>query len=140
MTAIALLGRILFGLLFVGSAFGHMTQTDAMAGYAQSRGLPAARPAVLVSGLIILAGGVMVILGVWGDLGALLLVAFLLSTALLIHNFWRDTDPQTRQVEMVQFMKDLALAGAGLLVFVLFAYAGEELGATITGPLFRLGG
>jgi putative oxidoreductase len=140
MTAIAVLGRILFGLLFVASAFAHLTQTEAMAGYAQSRGLPAARPAVLVSGLLILAGGLMVIVGVWGDLGALFLVAFLLLTALLIHNFWKETDPGARQQEMTQFMKDLALAGAALLVFVLFAYAGEDLGATITGPLFSLGG
>lgn len=36
-----------------------------------------------------------------------------------MHNFWAAEDPQTRQVEMAQFMKNLALAGAAIIVFVL---------------------
>jgi uncharacterized membrane protein YphA (DoxX/SURF4 family) len=77
-----------------------------------------------------------VLLGIWPDLGALLLVVFLVPTAIVMHAFWRETDAQTRQTEMISFMKDLALAGAGLALFALFAYAGDDLGLTITGPLF----
>jgi putative oxidoreductase len=138
MDVLVLIGRILFVGIFLTSAMGHFAQTTAMAGYAQSRGVPAARAAVLVGGLLLLLGGVSVLLGLWADLGALLLVVFLVPTAILMHGFWRDTDPQARRMEQVQFFKDLGLAGAALMLFALFAHVGSDLGLTLTGPLFRL--
>jgi putative oxidoreductase len=136
MDVLVLIGRILFSALFLGSAVSHLTQSEAMAGYPRSKGVPAARLSVLASGVLMLAGGLFVLLGIWPDLGALLLVVFLVPTAIVMHAFWRETDPQIRQTEMISFMKDLALAGAGLALFALFAYAGDDLGLTITGPLF----
>lgn len=138
MDVIVLLGRILLVALFLGSAFGHLTQTDAMSGYAQSKGVPSPRPAVLVSGILILLGSLMVLLGIWADLGALFLFVFLVPTALLMHPFWKETDPQARQMEMIQFQKDIALAGASLIAFALFAAVGDNLGLTLTGPVFHL--
>jgi len=40
----------------------------------------------------------MVLLGIWVDLGALLIAAFTLAAALLIHHFWTDQEPMTRQM------------------------------------------
>jgi len=40
--------------------------------------------------------------------------------------------------ETVQFSKDLALAGASLMLFAFFSFTGHELGLTLTGPLFHL--
>ncbi|MGH3863783.1 MAG: DoxX family protein [Longimicrobiales bacterium] len=137
MDVIVLIGRVLFAVLFLGSGFAHLTQREAMVGYAQSKRIPLAKIAVPVTGLQIIIGGLMVLLGVWADLGALLLAAFLLSTAVLMHGFWADTDPQARQGEMTQFMKDTALAGAALMLFAFFA-SHDDLGLTITGPLFSL--
>jgi len=124
------------GLLFLASAVGHLTRIRMMAGYAASRGVPAAVPATIGSGLLILGGGLSVLLGIWADLGALLLVVFLVSTAVLMHAFWKESDAQARQMEMVQFQKDLALAGAALMLLALIALVGTDLGLTITGPLF----
>jgi uncharacterized membrane protein YphA (DoxX/SURF4 family) len=134
---IALIGRILFAAVFVGSGIGHLTQTQAMTGYAQSKGVPAARVAVLVSGVVMVVGILMLVLGIWADLGALLLVAFLLPTAFLMHPFWKETDPQAKVMEMVQFQKDVSLAGASLLIFALIVILGDDLDLTITGPLFK---
>ncbi|WP_419703562.1 DoxX family protein [Promicromonospora sp. NFX87] len=136
MDVVLLIGRVLFVALFLGSAVGHLTQTDAMAGYAASRGVKMARPATVVSGVMMVLGGLSVLLGVWGDLGALLLFLFLVPTAFLMHGFWRETDPTARQTEMVQFNKDVALAGAALAFFWAFS---QDPGLTITGPLFSMG-
>jgi uncharacterized membrane protein YphA (DoxX/SURF4 family) len=136
MDVVALIGRILFVLLFLGSAVGHLTQADAMAGYAGSKGLPSPKLAVLGSGVLLAVGGLMVLLGVWMDLGLLLLVLFLIPTALLMHPFWKETEPMAKQAEMVNFQKNIALAGAALLIFALYTGYGENLGITITGPLF----
>lgn len=134
MDVLVLIGRILFAALFLGSGLNHLTNT--MAGYAASRGLPAAVPATVGSGLLLLVGGLSVLLGVWADLGALLLAAFLVPTAALMHGFWKESDPQARQMEMVQFQKDMGLAGASLMLFGLIAHAGGDLGLTFTSPLF----
>lgn len=136
MDVVALVGRILFVLLFLGSGYGHLAQTEAMAGYAASKGVPSARLATQLTGVLIIVGALMVLLGVWADLGALLLVLFLVPTALLMHAFWKESDPQARQLEMIQFQKDMALAGAALLIFALVVKLGDDLGLTITGPLF----
>ncbi|MBW4720843.1 DoxX family protein [Saccharothrix obliqua] len=136
MDVIALIGRILFVILFFGSAVGHLTRADAMAGYAASKGIPSPKLATQASGVLILVGALMVLLGVWADLGALLLVLFLLPTAFLMHNFWTVTDQQARQSEVIQFNKDVALAGGALMFFGLYAGVGSDLGFTLTGPLF----
>lgn len=138
MDVLVLIGRILFVGIFAVSAVGHLVQTSAMAGYAASKGIPSARLLVIASGLLLAVGAVMVLLGVWADVGSLLLVAFLLPTALLMHAFWRETDPMSKQMEQIQFLKDLALAGGALLAFAFFAYVGSDLGLTLTGPLFDL--
>lgn len=138
MDIIVLIGRILFAALFLGSAVGHLTQTKAMAGYAASKKIPLPEVTVFASGILLAAGGLMVLLGLWPDLGALFLLVFMVPTAFLMHNFWTLPDPQDRQLDMIHFNKDVALAGAALLAFALFAYAGDRLGLMITGPLFHL--
>lgn len=138
MDVLVLIGRILFVVLFLSSAMGHLTQTKGMAQYTASKGVPLPVPATVASGLLMLIGGLMVLLGIWADLGALLLVITLAPTAVLMHRFWSERDPGERQNEMVQFNKDLALTGASLMLFAFFAYVGDSLGLTITGPLFDL--
>jgi putative oxidoreductase len=139
MDVIALIGRILFALIFLGSGtIGHIGQRKSMAQYASSQGVPAAEALVVWSGVLILVGGLMVALGVWGDLGALLLLVFVVPAALLIHAFWKVEDPMQRANQQAHFMKNLALAGGSIMAFVLFAGLGDDLGLTVTGPLFNL--
>lgn len=135
MDVVILIGRIVFAALFLASGLGHLSQTDAMAGYAESMGVKPGKLLVILSGVLIIVGGVMVAAGIWGDLGSLLLVAFLVPTALLMHAFWKYEGEQ-QQMEMVSFMKDLSLAGAALALFGFFSVVGPELGYTVTGPLF----
>lgn len=136
MDVVFLVGRILFSALFIGAGIAHLTDKGAMAGFAESRGVKPARPAVAVSGAMILVGGILVLLGVWTDLGAILIGLFTLSAATLMHAFWRDSDPQVRQGEMVQFQKDFALTGAALILLYLTWAQGGELGLSLTDPLF----
>jgi putative oxidoreductase len=137
MDVLYLIGRILFVAVFLTSSVAHLTDKGTMAGYAESRGVRPGRPMVLVSGLQILVGGLLVLLGIWTDVGAILLALFTLLTSLLMHNFWRETDAMARMNEMIQFQKDMALCGASLVVLYL-AWAVEDLPLTITGPLFNL--
>ena len=133
MDVVLLVGRILFVALFLGSAMGHLTQSKAMGAYAGTKGVPSPVLATQVSGVLILLGGISVLLGLWGDLGSLFLVIFLLPTALLMHSFWKESEPMAKQMEMVQFNKDVALAGGALVLFWAFL---QDPGLTITQSLF----
>lgn len=134
MELVALIGRILFSYMFVASGINHFKNRKHMGEYAGSMGVPAAETAVVVSGAVILAGATMVVFGILGDLGALLLAAFLIPTAVLMHPFWKVEDPQMRQMQQINFNKNLAMAGGALALFVLFSTCAP--GFTLTSPLF----
>lgn len=119
MDVIFLVGRVLFGLRFVRSGIGHLVNREAMVSYAETRrGLPP-RLMVPLAGVMVLEG-VSVILGIWADLGALLIFVFLIPSAVLVHDFWTVEDPQMQQVERSQFMKNLSMAGGALIIFYLY--------------------
>ena len=106
-----------------------------MTGYAQYKKVPAAKLSVIVSGLMILVGGLYIVFGVYADLGALLVAIFLLPTAFLMHAFWKESDATAKQNETIGFFKDLSLAGAALIIFVLVG-SGADFGPSITGAFF----
>ncbi|UGY95003.1 DoxX family protein [Streptomyces gobiensis] len=139
MDILVFIGRILFVILFFTSAFGHLGQTEKMVEYTKSKGVPAPRPMTLGSGFLLLIAGLSILFGVWADLGALLLFFFLVATAVLMHPFWKEKTTGGRELEMINFQKDLALAGASLMLFALFAYAGSDLGLMISRPAVSLG-
>jgi len=111
-----LVGRILFSMIFIASGLNHFFKLNEGAAYAQMKGVPAPKLATVVSGLMILVGGVLVLLGWHRFIGAGLLVLFLLPSAFVMHAFWKESDPMMMQNEMAHFMKDMALAGAALLI------------------------
>ena len=127
MDLILVIGRILFGGFFLMSGINHFTKLEAMTGYAKYKKLPAAKLGVLISGLMLVIGGLSVILGYYVDLGALLLAIFLVLAAVIFHNFWKETDATAKQNEMLGFMKDIALAGAALILFALVSKYGADL-------------
>ena len=135
MDALFLVGRIMFALVFLGSAVGHLKNAQGMAGYATSTGIPRAKEAVLLTGVMLLVGAVSVVLGAYADLGALLLIAFLLPTAFLMHAFWKETDAMAKMGEQVQFLKNVGLAGGAIFLYVLLQTK-SDFDFMLTGNLF----
>lgn len=108
------IGRFLFSLIFVMSGINHFSSGSVS--YAASTGLPMADILVPVSGIIALIGGLSVMTGFHARVGALLLLLFLIPVTFIMHNFWAVTDPAMAQMQMTQFMKNLALIGAAILI------------------------
>ena len=119
MNAVLVIGRILFVLLFLNSGIAHFTKNAAMTGYAQYKKVPAAKLSVYLTGVMMILGSLYILLGFYVDLGALLLVIFLVPTAFLMHAFWKESDATAKQNETIAFFKDLSLAGAALILFAL---------------------
>jgi putative oxidoreductase len=131
---ILLLGRILLAQLFIASGvMAHLVQRRGSADYARALGAPAPDLLVPLSGLWIIASGVLIVLGIWVDLAALGLIAFLLPISYFMHAFWKIDDPNMRILQMAQFQKNIALCGAALILFFLYQQYGEDIGLNI-GP------
>ena len=121
MDAVLVIGRILFAFIFITSGIAHFAKLEMMTGYAKYKKLPAAKLGVIASGLFFLLGGIYIALGFWVDLGALFLAITLVLAAVIFHNFWKETDANTKMQEQIAFNKDISLAGAALMLFALVA-------------------
>ena len=137
MNTVLLIGRILFAIMFVSGGLNHLTKSEAMAGYAGFKKVPAAKLSVLVSGVLLLAGGLSVILGVYADLGALVIAVLLILMALKMHDFWAQTDAQAKQTEMIGFFKNISMAGGALIMFAIAATEGSDYGWTLTDSIWQ---
>jgi putative oxidoreductase len=114
MEIIVLVGRILFGGFFIMSGLNHFQNLGMMSGYAESKNVPFPRLAVIGTGVILVVGGASVLLGIVPIVGLTVLILFLLSTLVTMHDFWNLKDPQQRAAEQVNFLKNVALIGASL--------------------------
>lgn len=114
---ILLVGRVIFSVFFLMSGYNHLTKLDMMTQYAASQGLPAPKLGVVISGLMLLAGGLSFLLGYKVRWGALVLVVFLVSAAVTMHKFWGVADPMMAQGQFINFWKNIVIAGALLMIY-----------------------
>ncbi len=114
-----LIGRIIVGGYFLMAGFNHFTKVNMMAGYAQSKGTPGAKAAVVGSGILLVLGGASFLLGFHPTIGTALLILFLLGVTFKIHNFWTISDPAARMNEQVHFGKNIVMIGFLLMTLMI---------------------
>jgi putative oxidoreductase len=110
----ALIGRILFSLIFIFSGISHFSHSTIE--YAVSQGVPMASFLVPLSGALAIAGGLSIAVGYKARLGAVLIMLFLIPVTLSMHKFWTVTDPAMSQMQMAHFMKNVSMFGGALLI------------------------
>ena len=105
-----LLGRILISVLFLLNGIFKMSNYDGTIGWMESFGIPGI---FLVPAIILeIAGPVLIIIGYKTKLVAGLLSLFCIATAVIFHNDFAD------QMQFTSFLKNIALAGGFLILFV----------------------
>ena len=118
-STIFVLGRLILGGYFIYSGFNHFALINMMAGYAQSKGIPSPKAAVGFSGMLLLIGGLSILLGVYPTIGVVALALFLVPVTFTMHAFWKVQDPMAKMGETVNFMKNVALLGAALMLLAI---------------------
>lgn len=108
-------GRILISLIFVTSGFNKLVNFAGTSAYMESAGVPGMLLPLVIA--VELLGGLAVILGWHTRVAAFLLAGFSLLSAALFHANFGD------QMQMIMFMKNLALAGGFLMIVALGAGA-----------------
>lgn len=117
---VALLARLLLATIFLASAIGNkIPQFSQTAAYMASEGVPNPRFALFGAIGLLLLGGLSLIAGAWTRLGAGFLFVFLAAATYYFHDFWSIADAGSRQLQTIQFMKNLAIGG-GLLSLMAF--------------------
>src|SRR5690554_5186155 len=88
METLGAVGRLGLGPYFLYNVAEHFLNFRGMRRYAEAKGVPAPGAAVAVTGLMLLAGGLSLLLEYQLTAGAIRLALFLLPTAVVMHNFW----------------------------------------------------
>tara|TARA_E500000331_G_scaffold284403_1_gene278610 strand:- start:154 stop:531 length:378 start_codon:yes stop_codon:yes gene_type:complete len=105
-----LLARILISTLFFLNGIFKINNYDSTIGWMESFGMPGIMliPAIILE----IAGPILIIIGYKTRLAAGLLSLFCISTAVIFHNDFTD------QMQFTSFLKNIALAGGFLILFV----------------------
>jgi putative oxidoreductase len=111
MRAPFVLGRLLFGGYFIFAGINHFKEKREMSQYAAAKKVPRPDWAVQATGAALIAGGASILLGFKPKLGAAAIIGFLAGVSPVMHDFWKQEDPQQRMNDMVNFTKNLALMG-----------------------------
>lgn len=133
MATVILIGRILFALALFVLGYDNVTEARQKAEYASQKGLVGAGFLVPVAGILLIVGCVSIALGFYAEIGAILVLAFLVPVTVVMHDFWKIGEPQARQGQRIHFFKNIALIGGALLIA---AYGAGPL--SITQPIWTL--
>ena len=115
---IDLIGRILISIIFLYEAYDtvfYYQETKAiMTGY----GVTWNQDFLLVSSIMcLILGGLLLLLGYRPGLGSILILFYWIPVTFIAHSFWNDP-PENQRIEAILFMKNLAIIGGLMLVYV----------------------
>ena len=114
-------------MFFIRSGIAHVRKHEGMKGYAGSAGLPLPGVGGWPAGVWLLAGAASIALGIWADLGSLMIALFLVLAALYFHRFWTIRDDEQRLTQASSFYRNVALLGASLAPWGFFVAAGDAV-------------
>ena len=112
-----LAGRILIAVIFLISGFFKVGGYAQIVGYAAAMHLPAPGVAIAVAAAVELACGLAILVGFKTRIAAWLLFLYLIPVTYVFHNFWA-VQGQEQQMQMVNFLKNVAIMGAMLVLSV----------------------
>ncbi|OAF09951.1 hypothetical protein AYJ54_12195 [Bradyrhizobium centrolobii] len=113
-----LIGRILLAWVFVGSAYGAITNFSGSVGYFRSLNLPAPElfTATTVALEVLMSAGL--IFGLGTRYVAILVFLFVLAATAIAHRYW-DYPPGPQQIgQYNNFLKNISIMGGAILIFV----------------------
>ncbi len=121
-TALALIGRILFGLPFIFFGIFHLMQPGGMA-QGVLQGWPIASALVVISGIGLILAGIAILINKFVKLAAVLLALELLIFVLAVHV--PGLAGEGGQQVMINLLKDVSLMGGALMAASYFGGGGQ---------------
>ena len=113
---VALVGRLLLAQLFIISGAMKIPGFEGTAAYIAAKGLPMPQVLAALTIVLELGGGLMLAAGFKTRWVAIAFFLWLIPTTFIFHKFWGIEAAQV-QNQMINFMKNISIMGAMLLVF-----------------------
>lgn len=113
-----LLARILIAVIFLYEAYDSIFYFGATKEVMDDYGLVWQQDLLLGGAIFFLIlGGLLILLGYRSAFGAILLLLYWIPVTFIVHSFWNDP-VQFRREEAMEFMKNIAIIGGLLMIFV----------------------
>jgi len=112
-----LVGRLALALIFILSGLNKITNFAAFSEGLGAGGLPLPQVLTVLAIALELGSALALAAGFHGRLAALGLVVFTLLATAIGHRFWEITDPAVQPVQMIMFLKNIAIIGGLLQVW-----------------------
>ena len=119
MDVLFLIGRLMAALMYLLLGINHFVNLPELIDYAHQRKVPVPLVSVPLTGLALIAGALSIGLGFHPTAGIIIVVAFLLLSALLAHRPSTQDDARVWQQEKLNFMRNMALAGTTLMLLAI---------------------
>jgi len=108
---------VLVALVFFANGFGIIPQGVAAKELAEHDAPVALVPLLMFAARTIeIVGGFGLVLGIYPQIAAIAVIAFLVPATLVAHEFWRAVGTPAFALQLLQFLKNTAITGGLLLI------------------------
>lgn len=115
---IDLIARVLLAFIFLFEAYDSITYFKSTKALMTEYGITWKQNLLLTGAIILLVlGGTLILIGYRSSFGAFLLLLYWVPVTFIVHSFWNDP-PEDQRLQSIFFMKNLAITGGLLMVWV----------------------
>lgn len=125
----SLIGRVCISSMFLLTCYEQFKHWGATVAYMKSKNVPQLNIILPVAMGMRVLGALMVLFGWHPHLGALMLLAITILSALYLHPFWKSHSSE-RLLDKALFMKELAIIGG---LFMILALGAGHFGISTAG-------
>jgi len=124
------LARILISVVFLLSGVTKLMTFNATAGMLGQKGIPLPTVATAIVILIEIVGAILIIIGWQTKIAAAIQFVYLIAATVMYHNFWA-APPEMHDMQMGNFLKNLAIMG-GLLILATRGAGASAVDSSVT--------
>ena len=106
-----LIGRLCVCAIFILAGISKFAHFGPSVQEVASKGLPIASILLIIAAIVEILGGLSLLFGYKTRFWATILMLYLIPVTYFFHNFW-SADEAHRQLQMIEFLKNLAIFGA----------------------------
>jgi putative oxidoreductase len=131
-----LLGRIFLSFIFLYEAYDSVFYMQPTKTTMTEYGITWQQDLLFIGAVtLLILGGLMILSGYRASLGAFMLLLYWVPVTFIVHSFWNDP-PEVERMQAILFMKNIAITGGLLMVWVNGAgrYSIKRLFATFRVP------
>lgn len=113
-----LIARILIACIFLFEAYDSVKFFKSTKAIMTSYGINWQQDILLMGAIFLLVlGGLLVLFGYRSNFGAILLLIYWVPVTFIVHSWWNDP-PELQRIESMAFMKNIAIMGGLLMIYV----------------------